>query len=175
MSDFWRINVFMPGGTSKGLQRLRGFLMLVTATTLALTFSDVKAADWLVLSINKDGWRFADADSVQRKGAVVTVWVKHYRNRPEVKYTAAKTEYDCAARTYRNVYGVAFDNADNPMDDAPPDLRLRSVIPDSVADGLMNIFCDAGFPHKPNPSEYAKTPANNPEAFSLKMQKLVKE
>jgi hypothetical protein len=149
--------------------------MLVTLTTLALGFADAKAADWLVLSINTDGWRFVDADSVQRKGAVVTVWVKHYRNRPEVKYTAAKTEYDCAALTYRDVYGVAFDTAGTPMDDAPPDLRLKPVIPGSVADGLTKIFCESGFPHKPNPSEYAKTPGNDPEAFSLKMQKRIND
>ena len=102
---------------------------------------------------------FFDAESVQKAGDTVTVWVKLVK-KDLTGASAMRWKYDCAKRTMQSSNFTRFDGQ-NKFLTSSSKIHEQDVLPDSLGDVFMRIACSPRFPELNADSLYRPAPKND--------------
>jgi len=144
---------------------------LAAAVLCAVAWGTCQAAHWYrfddVISMNM--LPFFDADTVKREGQQVTFWAQYVYNPEKVHdgtyVTITKQRYDCAKRTVQTMTSTYYaqDHTVRMTDSRPT--TQRDIVPDSIAEGIMETVCKKGFPKAKG--DYTQASNNDPVPQSL--------
>ena len=125
-----------------------GVATLVSAIGLALMpIAPAFAVNWIYVDADADNTVvYYDADTIQRSGDQVLVWVRydHSRDKTEkARETKVRAIYDCAARTFISRAAITYFPNGNVDTFEVPSYQQRSfsVVPGSIAEALLEAVC----------------------------------
>ena len=121
---------------------------LLGVVCFALTpIAPAYAANWVYVDADADNTVvYYDADTIQRSGDQVLVWVRydHSRDKTEkARETKVRAIYDCAARTFISRAAITYFPNGNVDTFEVPSYQQRSfsVVPGSIAEALLEAVC----------------------------------
>jgi hypothetical protein len=107
------------------------------------------ASNWAKVSSNKTGAIFLDAESVERGGNTVKVWLKltvDKIGKDGVAYEKVRWSFDCENRTIAVLADIVY-HADGSVvrSSTVPDFLARSeaIVPDSTGDDIAPVVCSS--------------------------------
>lgn len=118
-------------------------------TLLLIASTNVLAANWVKVATSNNGDVFlVDSQSIQRKGNVVTLWLKTnnaVRSKHGDLSTKVQHSINCATRDHRVLYYFFYDDLDNmgKITDtfSTQDSTWKPIPPDSVIDLVLKYVC----------------------------------
>lgn len=135
--------------------------------TSILVSTSVSASAWnFVVSVGDDTTLyFFDADTVQKKGNVSTLWVKSVELDSPDKHgawaTALRWRIDCSARTIQTLAWSDYDNEGNFLKSNNQPASPRPATPDTVGESILEIACEPNFPRDMSGEKYFKIVSND--------------
>ena len=118
---------------------------------------------------NKENLYLLDAESIEKSGKLVRVWMKtisnpKYIQSGQASYTMTQWEVNCGARKIQALKKVSYSSGGNVISSMNQPGDLMSIVPESRGSEYYKIFCNPKFPNmdalsKPvdNSDELAKT------------------
>ncbi|WP_425252139.1 surface-adhesin E family protein [Janthinobacterium sp. NFX145] len=112
---------------------------------------------------------FLDEETIEKKGKMVSVWVKEVSNqkfiRPgEASYRMTLWEANCSKRTIQALSSASFNSSGDGISATNQPGDLMKIVPETRGAEYHKMFCNPNFPEiasltKPvdNPAELAKT------------------
>lgn len=124
------------------------------------------AAEWYYVGVNTPNTtNYFDAATIEKTKNSVTVWVKTFRHRSAddsgAWATATRFEYKCSQRTIQVLAASDYNREGDFIKSYPASPKASLATPDSVGDGLLEVFCSKGFPKKED-KIYFKIVNNDP-------------
>ncbi len=130
------------------MKKSNGTATLLGVVCLALMpIAPAYAVNWIYVDADADNTvLYYDADTIQRSGDQVLVWVRydHSRNKTEkARETKVRAIYDCAARTFISRAVIRYFPNGNVEPFEVPSYQQRpfSVVPGSIAETLLEAVC----------------------------------
>jgi hypothetical protein len=137
---------------------------LILATMVLMLLSSVSfGADWIPFSndLSDDSPCYYDSQSITREGSTIRVWGKrilsdkakgdYIKNHPKIhnieniNYTIGRWEVDCLKYQFRVLSSSWYGSDGNTIySGGSPNSQFREVVPGSVMDKLVEIFCKKG-------------------------------
>ena len=125
---------------------------LVMACLTPFWGASALAANWIYVAANEVGTVFYyDADTIQRSGTQVTVWMKWDHSRDKTakeRERKGRSRYDCEQRTETLLNStVYYPNGQNrSFTWEAYDQSARPVVPDTVGEAILETVCAATAP-----------------------------
>jgi hypothetical protein len=113
----------------------------------ALPVAPVYAANWVyVVTSAKNTDYYYDADTLQRSGDQVTVWLRLDHSRDKTKKQRESKDwyrYNCVKRTFTLLYTVNYypDGKSVSFSYDTYEQRVNPVVPGSLAEDLLEVIC----------------------------------
>ena len=147
-----------------------------------LACADAQASNWqLMLKVYpKDALMFFDMDTATRQGDVVTVWTKSFYDLESVQSDgiwsfAERAAYNCSKRTILSMTSSSYDHDGAFIRTLTGTGKAQDIVPDSVADGVVNTVCKPGFPKAAPNGDFTPTVSNDPRAATDRYFKYVRD
>lgn len=118
---------------------MRGYLVLVLLVTCT---SAAKAADWRLVTGNKEHARYADVSTLKVAGHQRTIWTKtNEMKNPDVKEFKILVRVDCEEERARVEYMIGYDANGEKVgsDDRPSD--WVPAAPETVGKEQLDFVC----------------------------------
>jgi hypothetical protein len=120
---------------------LIGLLGLLSAPTPAL------AADWVSLGPDDEMEVFYDRGSITSNGDIRKIWMKYVSKQASpkaIQQSIDRVEFLCSARQMRTTSSTYY-KADGAVEQSEntPDAPMADIIPDSTADNVLVLVCNA--------------------------------
>jgi hypothetical protein len=122
--------------------RLVGLFAFVVSLSIPAS-----ASNWAKVSSNKTGAIFLDAESVERAGNTVKVWLKltvDKIGKDGVAYEKVRWSFDCENRTIAVLADIVYSAQGEVVQSRNvPDFLARSeaIVPDSTGDSIAPVVC----------------------------------
>ena len=153
--------------------KMRTYHCLAIAAMMASSVAS--AATWNVLRGIAGQWKgwnpsdiyFFDADSVDRTGNTVTLWIENVKQQFPTVSIGGRYTFDCTARTLTISSGIMRDISWQTIHVDPPSAPLiQSIIPDTPGERELKIVCVPDFPKNTSGDAYFRVPGNSIFNFS---------
>ncbi|NTV69880.1 MAG: hypothetical protein HGA71_07015 [Azonexaceae bacterium] len=128
-----------------------------------------QAATWNVFqrAWNSSSVYFFDADTVQKQGDTVTIWVKYVRDSslaPESDgsyATAYRALYNCGKRNSQVLSSSIYDAKGQFIRSFNRASEVEPVVPDTIGEEILKAICVKDFPNSKTDKDYFKVKNND--------------
>ncbi|WP_448479903.1 surface-adhesin E family protein [Pseudoxanthomonas mexicana] len=139
---------------------------LFLAVALMTCAADAAAATWNYIAAgNEKTLYFFDADTVQKTGNAVTLWVKTVRTRQADSdgswATALQWRINCASRTIQTLSWSSYNNSGDFIESNNKPSSPTPATPDTTGEAVLKIACEPSFPKDTSGKNYFKLDAND--------------
>ena len=129
------------------------------------------AAHWLGFSkVGSDSViPFIDADTFGKRGPIATFWIQYVHNPSTLAagdsyVVTVKQAYNCAKRTSESLTATHYGKGGIVLFTNATPTAATEVVPDSLAEGILEVVCKPGFPTKAANDSYTPVAGNDPVA-----------
>lgn len=131
----------------------------VLAFVLMSCIATASAATWNIFWRNtNEALFFFDADTVEKSGNTVTLWVKAVRKwQGDLDGSWAHAErwrFNCSARTIQTLSSSSYNNSGDFIKSNNKPSAPSLVPPDSIGETVLKIACEPNFPRDTTGSSY---------------------
>lgn len=144
---------------------MRKIIILLAASSISVTTGASAATWYLSAPVNSKTLFFFDADTIERSPESVTLWVKSVETtKPDADgswSTAQLWKFNCSARTAQSLSWSTYNNSGEFIESYNKPASPKPVVPDSIGEAMLKIFCQPNFPRDTSGNYYFKIDGND--------------